>query len=373
MAHLDTLLARAGTEPDPTTGALAPPIHPATTFARLEDGTAPDGFIYSRLDNPTRRILQEALTEAEGGAGCLAFASGMAAAMTLLQTLGTGDHIILPRDIYFGVRQLVTAQFDRWGLAWTGVDMTDPETVREALRPETRLVFVESPSNPQLNITDIARVARIAHDAGAALVVDNTWSTPLITRPIELGADVVLHSVTKYLGGHSDVLGGALIFADQGPLFQRAEALAKEGGAVLDPFGAWLTLRGMRSLGPRLRQQSDSALQIARWLEQHPAVEGVHYPGLPSHTGHETARKQMRLFGGMLSFRLRGGEAKALDVVRRTRLFANATSLGGTESLMEHRASVEGPDTPTPRNLLRVSIGLEYPDDLIADLEQALG
>ena len=197
MDHLDTLLARAGTEPDPTTGALAPPIHPATTYARREDGSAPDGFIYSRLDNPTRRTLQDALASAERGTSGLAFSSGMAAAMTLLQTLGSGDHILLPRDIYFGVRQLVATQFDRWGLRFTEVDMSDPVAVRSAIRPETRMVWVESPSNPQLNITDIAAVARISHEAGAALVVDNTWSTPLITRPIELGADVVLHSVTK--------------------------------------------------------------------------------------------------------------------------------------------------------------------------------
>lgn len=234
------------------------------------------------------------------------------------------------------------------------------------------MIWVETPSNPQLNITDIAAVAAVAHEARASLVVDNTWSTPLITRPIELGADVVLHSVTKYLGGHSDVLGGALIFAKDGPLYQAALSMAKEGGAVLDPFGAWLTLRGMRSLAPRLRQQSETASNLAAWLERHPAVEAVHYPGLPSHPGHATALRQMKLFGGMLSFRLQDGEARALDVVRRTRLFANATSLGGTESLMEHRASVEGPDSPTPRNLLRVSVGLEHPDDLKADLEQAL-
>ncbi|MDA0378541.1 MAG: PLP-dependent transferase [Bacteroidetes bacterium] len=372
MAHLDTLLARAGTEPDPTTGALAPPIHPATTFARREDGSSPDGFVYSRLDNPTRRKLQEALAEAEGGGACVALASGMAAAMTLLQTLGSGDHVLIPQDIYFGVRQLIAAQFERWGLAFSEVDMSRPDNVRAALRPSTRLVWVESPSNPQLNVTDIAAVAQVAHESGGALVVDNTWGTPLITRPLEFGADVVLHSVTKYLGGHSDVLGGALVFAHGSPLFERTDALVREGGAVLDPFGAWLTLRGMRSLGPRLRQQSETAGLLAAWLEQHPAVEAVHYPGLPSHPGHGIALQQMKLFGGMLSFRLREGEGKALDVVRRTRLFANATSLGGTESLMEHRATVEGAGSPTPRNLLRISVGLENVDDLRSDLAQAL-
>ena len=372
MSHLDTLLARAGTSPDPQTGALAPPIHPATTYARREDGSSPDGFMYSRLDNPTRRCLEEALASVEGGAQCRAFSSGMAAVMTLCQTLRSGDHVLLPNDIYYGVRELIQAQFGRWGLQASDVDMSDVQAVRDAIQDNTRLVWVETPSNPQLNITDIAAIAAISHDHGAWLVVDNTWPTPLITRPIKLGADVVLHSVTKYLGGHSDVLGGALIFADSGDLFERADALSRQGGAVLDPFGSWLTLRGMRSLGPRLRQQCASAMEMAQWLEDHPGIEAVHYPGLPSHPGHAVAAGQMDLFGGMLSIRVVGGEQKALDVVRKTRLFANATSLGGTESLMEHRASVEGNHSTTPRNLLRISVGLEDVDELKADLAQAL-
>lgn len=372
MSHLDTLLARAGTSPDPQTGALAPPIHPATTYARREDGSAPDGFVYSRQDNPTRRCLEEALASVEGGTACRAFSSGMAAVMTLCQTLQSGDHVLLPDDIYYGVRELIRAQFGRWGLQATDVDMGNPQAVREAVQDNTRFVWVETPSNPQLNITDIAAIAGIAHDRGARLVVDNTWPTPLITRPIELGADVVLHSVTKYLGGHSDVLGGALIFAEPGELFERVDALSKQGGAVLDPFGCWLTLRGMRSLGPRLRQQCASAMELALWLDGHPGIEAVHYPGLPSHPGHTVAAGQMDLFGGMLSIRVQGGEQKALDVVRRTHLFANATSLGGTESLMEHRATVEGDHSTTPRNLLRVSVGLEDVEELKSDLAQAL-
>jgi cystathionine gamma-synthase len=244
--------------------------------------------------------------------------------------------------------------------------------VEEAILPTTRLVWAETPSNPQLTIIDLEALASVARSTGVQMVVDNTWSTPLITRPIEHGADIVLHSVTKYLGGHSDVLGGALVFAREGTLLERASSLSDEGGAVLDPFGAWLAMRGMRSLAPRLRHQSASALALATWLEHHGKVEAVHYPGLESHPAYDTARKQMALGGGMLSFQVKGDAANALRTVQRCRLFANATSLGGTESLIEHRASVEGADSPTPDNLLRVSVGLEQVDDLIADLEHAL-
>lgn len=369
--NLDTILARTGTEPDPETGALAPPIHTATTYARNADGQA-GAFVYSRLGNPTRQRLEDALAESEGGAGAVAFSSGMTAAMTLCQTLSPGDHVLLPHDIYFGVRTLLMEHFTRWGLKVSDVDQRDLEAVTRAMTPDTRLVWVETPSNPQLNVTDIRAIADVAHANGAALVVDNTWATPLITRPITLGADIVLHSVTKYLGGHSDVLGGGLVFAREDQWLEQAVTLAGEGGAVLDPFGSWLVLRGMRSLGPRLRQQSASAFELARWLESHAGVESVNYPGLPSHAGHAVASAQMALFGGMLSFCVRGDAEAALRVVRSSRLFANATSLGGTESLMEHRASIEGPDTPTPQNLLRVSVGLEDVDDLKEDLDAAL-
>ena len=369
--NLDTILARTGTEPDPETGALAPPIHTATTYVRNADGQ-PGEFVYSRLGNPTRQRLEHALSESEAGTGAVAFSSGMTAAMTLCQSLSPGDHVLLPHDIYFGVRTLLMEHFTRWGLQVSDVDQRDLDAVAQAMTPKTRLVWAETPSNPQLNVTDIRAIADLAHEAGAALVVDNTWATPLITRPIELGADIVLHSVTKYLGGHSDVLGGALIFARDDAWYQRAVRLASEGGAVLDPFGSWLVLRGMRSLAPRLRQQSATASELAHWLESHPGVESVNYPGLTSHSGHPIACKQMSMFGGMLSFCVRGGADQALRVVHRSQLFANATSLGGTESLMEHRASIEGPDTPTPPNLLRVSVGLEHGNDLKSDLDQAL-
>lgn len=369
--HLDTLLARTGTEPDSETGALAPPIHTASTYVRNSDGQ-PGPFVYSRLGNPTRLRFEEALASAEGGARAMGFSSGMTAAMTICQALDPGDHIILPHDIYFGVRTLIMDHFVRWGLEVSEVDQRDQAAVEEAIQHNTRLVWVETPSNPQLNIIDIQAMADVAHNAGARLIVDNTWSTPLITRPIDHGADVVLHSVTKYLGGHSDVLGGALVFAREDDLCERVSSLSDEGGAVLDPFGSWLVMRGMRSLGPRLRQQSATAMHIATWLEAHDSVEAVHYPGLPSHPGHAIATRQMALFGGMLSFRVNGGPTMALEVVRRSRLFANATSLGGTESLMEHRASIEGEDSPTPRNLLRMSVGLEHAEDLLADLHAAL-
>ena len=292
--------------------------------------------------------------------------------MSLFQALDPGDHIILPHDIYFGVRALATGPFKRWGLDVSHIDMSNAASLEAAFKPTTRLVWIESPSNPLLTITDIAAVSELAHHHEAHVVVDNTWPSPALTRPIEHGADIVLHSVTKYLGGHSDVLGGALVFAKEDDLFSRVVEIQREAGAVLDPFSSWLTLRGMRSLIPRITHQCNSALQLATWLDSHKAVEAVHYPGLPSHPSHDTARRQMSAFGGMLSFRVHGGKMAALDLVRTSRLFTNATSLGGTESLMEHRASAEGDGSTTPENLLRVSVGLESVDDLQDDLSQAL-
>jgi len=372
MKSLATKLARIGTEPDPTTGAIAPPIHTASTYARDESGEYSGGFVYSRLENPTRRKLEEALADVEGGETCAAFSSGMASAMTLLQALDPGDHVLMSDDVYFGVRHLATTTFGRWGLDISTVDLTEAANVKAAFKPSTRIVWLETPSNPQLKICDIQALSDLAHKAGALTVVDSTWSTPYLTRPIELGADVVLHSVTKYLGGHSDVLGGALVFAAQTQLSERVHELQREAGAVLDPFSCWLTMRGMRSLIPRIQRHCASAAALAGHLEQHTRVEAVHYPGLASHPGHEIAKSQMLDFGGMLSFRVRGTEQNAIDVAKHTKLFTNATSLGGTESLIEHRASIEGEDSPTPRTLLRVSTGLEDAHDLIADLDQAL-
>jgi len=372
MIDLATKLARIGTEPDPETGALTPPIHMASTYARDEAGEYSRGFVYSRLENPTRRRFEEALADIEGGESCAAFSSGMASAMTLFQALDPGDHIVFPADIYFGVRHLATTVFSRWGLKSDIVDMSRLDSVQDAITDRTRIVWAESPSNPQLNITDIEGVAEIAHAASAQLVVDSTWSTPYLMQPIALGADIVLHSVTKYLGGHSDVLGGALVFSEKTTLSERVHELQREAGAVLDPFSCWLTMRGMRSLIPRMNRHCASAAHLASFLEGHPHVDTVLYPGLSSHEGHDIARRQMRDFGGMLAFLVNGNAEQAQHVCRELELFASATSLGGTESLIEHRASVEGPDSPTPESLLRVSVGLESPSDLEADLNRAL-
>ncbi|MDZ4698804.1 MAG: aminotransferase class V-fold PLP-dependent enzyme [Rhodothermales bacterium] len=370
--NLETILAHAGCTVDPATGAVIAPIHLATTFERDADGAYPRSYEYSRADNPTRRLFETTLASLEGGASAAAFSSGMAAAMTIFQSLKPGDHVIMPDDVYHGVRVLATGTFTEWGLQHTTVDMSNLDAIERALRPETRLVWIETPSNPLLKITDIAAVARLAHQAGAEVLVDNTWATPLLQRPLVLGADFVLHSVTKYLAGHSDVLGGAIVARQTEGLFGRVRKLQAAGGAVMDPFGAWLALRGMRSLAARMRVHCENARIVAGFLSVHPAVERVHYPSLASHPGHEVATRQMRDFGGMISVEVRGGQQGAMAVAAAARVFRRATSLGGTESLIEHRASVEAPPTRTPSNLLRLSVGLEHPDDLIGDLRAAL-
>ena len=375
--HLRTRLAQAGCHPDPQTGALTPPIHLATTFERPPSGDYGDGYVYARWGNPTRDLFETTLAdlEADGtedGAEAAAFASGMAAVMVVLQSLRPGDHVLLPDDVYHGVRSLFRSTFTDWGLTYSEVDQTDLDAVRAALRPETKLVWAETPSNPLLKIVDLEALAGIAHDAGALLLVDGTWTTPLLQRPLLLGADLVLHSATKYLSGHSDVLLGALVARRGLDFFERVRALQKGAGPVADPFGSWLVLRGMRSLGARMPLHGANAQRLAEALQTHPAVEAVHYPGLPDHPGHAVAKRQMDGFGGMLSFQVRGDADAALGVAARTRLFKRATSLGGTESLIEHRASIESQPTPTPQNLLRVSVGLEHADDLVADLTDAL-
>lgn len=371
--RFETLAVHAGHQVDDGTGAVTMPIHLSTTFHREADGSDPLGFVYSRTDNPNRAALESCLAALDGGAAAAAFASGQAATMSLLQSLAPGDHVIAPDDAYFGTAKLLRDVFAAWGLEHSIVDMTDLGAVERALRPNTRLVWVESPSNPLLRITDIAAVAELAHGAGARVACDNTWATPALSRPLELGADFVMHATTKYLGGHSDVLGGALVARHEDALFERVRMVQRTGGAVAAPFDCWLVMRGIRTLPYRVRAQSAGAMAVASFLCAHRAVEAVHYPGLPTHAGHEIAARQMSLFGGMLSVQVRGGRERALGVARRCALFTHATSLGGPESLIEHRASIEPPDTRTPQNLLRISIGLEHPDDLIADLEQALG
>lgn len=370
--HIETLAVHAGLEPDAATGAIAPPIHLSTTFERDADGGYSRGYDYARSSNPNRSALEAALGALEGGVAAAAFASGSAAAMTVFQALAPGDHVLAPDDAYFGVTQLLRETFVPWGLSVDFVDMTDLEAVRAALRAETRLIWVETPSNPLLKVTDIAGVAALGHAVGARVVCDNTWATPALQRPLALGADLTMHATTKYFGGHSDVMGGALVAKEEDAFFARLRHLQSTGGAIAAPFDCWLVLRGMRTLPYRMRAHAENALAVARFLAGQPAVDAVHYPGLETHPGYAVARRQMALPGGMLSFQMRGGRAEALGVAARVRLFTRATSLGGIESLIEHRASIEGPRTRTPQNLLRLSIGLEHPDDLIADLAQAL-
>lgn len=370
--RFETLAVHAGLETDPTTGAVTPPIHLSTTFERAPDGTFPGGYIYARDANPNRRTLEQCLAALEGGAGAAAFASGMAASSAIFQALAPGDHVLAPDDAYYVTRKLLAEIYARWGLEHTTVNMTDPAAVAAALRPNTRLLWVETPSNPLLRVTDIAAIAALARKAGARLVCDNTWASPVLTRPLELGADLVMHSTTKYLGGHSDVLSGAVVAQAEDELFARVRTIQVAGGAVAAPFDCWLLRRGIRSLSYRMHGHSEHAMAVARFLEQHPAVTRVHYPGLASHPGHAIAARQMNGFGGMLAFEVRGGRAEAMGLTARLELITRATSLGGPESLIEHRASVEGAHTRAPEGLLRMSVGLEHPDDLVADLARAL-
>jgi cystathionine gamma-synthase len=371
--RIETLAVHAGAQVDPATGAVAPAIHPSTTFEREPDGSFPHGHIYSRSSAPNRAALEASLAALEGGAGAVAFASASAATTAVFQALTPGDHVVAPTDAYFGTAKLLREVFASWGLETTFVDMTDIDAVTRAVRPRTRLVWAESPSNPLWKVSDLARLGEIARGAGARFVVDNTTATPILQSPFRHGADLVVHATTKYLGGHSDVLGGAVVARERGPLLERLRLLQTTGGAVPSPFDCWLVLRGIRTLPYRVRAQSEHALAIAAFLEAHPRVERVHYPGLASHPAHALARRQMAMFGGMLSVQVRGGAEAAMAVAAKLRVFTRATSFGGTESLVEHRASIEGPGTTTPANLLRVSVGLEHPDDLIEDLGQALG
>lgn len=370
--NLETLAIHAGHNVDPATGAVAPPLYLSTTFERGEDGSYPYGYSYSRSNNPNRVALETRMTALEGGAAALAFASGSAATFTLLQALQPGDHVVAPSDAYYGTAVILRQILGPWGLEASYVDMADLDEVEHAIRPTTKIVWTETPSNPLLRITDIAAVAERAHVQGATVVCDNTWASPILQRPLELGADIVMHSTTKYLGGHADVTGGMLVAKTDDDFFQRVRLVQRNAGAVPSPFDCWLIQRGITTLVYRMRGHCENAGRVARFLNEQPSIESVHYPGLTSHPGHAIATRQMSDFGGMVSIQVKGGRAEALALAGRVKLFTRATSLGGVESLIEHRASVEGPTTKTPENLLRLSIGLEHPDDLIADLEQAL-
>lgn len=371
--HPATLTVHAGNAPDPATGAVAPPIHLATTFRHGPAGERIAGYEYQREGNPTNDRLREALTALEGGATALTFASGMAAMTTLLESLPAGSRVLFPDDCYTGLRMLFSEFLPERGLVVETIDMADLDAVRAACTTPLAMLWIETPSNPLLKVSDIAALAALGHAAGARVVVDNTFATPLLQRPLTLGADIVMHSTTKYFGGHSDVLGGALVFARDDDFARHVAHRLHVTGAVLAPFSAWLILRGCRSLGARMAMHCANARKLATYLASHPAVARVNWPGLPSHPGHAIAARQMRDFGAMLSIELHGGREAALAVAGKLRVFTNATSLGGCESLVEHRASVEGAHPRSPQNLLRISVGLEDGDDLVADFAQALG
>ena len=370
----ETQVAQALGEIDPVTGALAPSISLSTNFEQAADGSYHQGRVYSRADNPTYEQAERMLAMLEGANGCILFASGMAAAIAVFQSLVPGDHVVVARMLYWGVRKWLAEFGMTWGLDVEFVDTADLDAVKAALRPgTTRLVWVETPANPTWDVCDLGAICALAHAAGARVAVDNTVPTPVLTRPIALGADIVVHSATKYLNGHSDVLAGAVLSARNDPFWQRIRSWRRTAGAVPGPVEAWLLVRGMRTLFLRVRRASDSALAVARHFEAHPALRAVLYPGLPSHPGHAIAARQMTGgFGGMLSIRVAGGAERARAVLAAVEVFKRATSLGGVESLIEHRSSMEGPSSPVPDDLLRLSIGIEAPEDLIADLEAAL-
>jgi cystathionine gamma-synthase len=370
--RFETLAVHAGHRVDPSTGAVVDPIHLSTTFERAADGSYPHGFVYSRNHNPNRNGLEAALAALEGGAAAAAFGSGLAAVTAILQGLQPGDHVVAPRDIYHGTANVLKHLFAKWKVGATFVDMTRLDDVVAALQARTRIVWIETPSNPLLQCVDIAAVAAIAHDGGARAVADNTFASPALQRPLALGCDLVMHATTKYLGGRSDVMGGVVVARADDEAFAQVRTAQLFGGAVPSPFDCWLVMRSLPTLAYRMRAHCANALQVARFLHEHAKVAAVHYPGLEGNPFHAIARKQMVDFGGMLSFEVHGGKAPAMAVAAHVDIFTRATSLGGVESLIEHRASIEGPESKTPQGLLRVSVGLEHADDLIDDLAQAL-
>ena len=374
LVRPETIAAQALGWIDERTRAITPPIHVSSTYLRDADNQYRSGRAYARADNPAFDQAEAVICALERGHAAALFASGMAAATAVFQALEPGDHVLAPQVMYWSLRNWLTTFATRWGLAVELIDMTDPGALRAAIRPgKTKLVWVETPANPLWSVTDIEATATIAHAAGATLAVDSTVATPVLTQPLALGADIVMHAATKYLNGHSDLLAGVLVTREDSALWQRIRAIRAQIGGTLGSFESWLLLRGMRTLHLRVAAASRSALRIAQHFERHPLVAGVLYPGLPGAHGHAVAARQMQGgFGGMLSIRAKGGEAAAIAVAAHTELWKRATSLGGTESLIEHRASVEGAGTPAPPDLLRLSVGIEDTGDLIRDLEQAL-
>ncbi len=370
---LETLAIHAGRKPDPSTGAVREPIHLSTTFERGPDGAYPQGYFYGRSGNPNRASLEQAVAALEGGAEAVAYGSGAAATLAVFSLAAAGHRIVCSADCYHGTARQLREILPRWGASVEFVDTTDLAAVERALEPGAALLWVETPSNPLLRVSDLAALAGLARARGALLGCDNTFASPVLQQPLALGADLVMHSTTKFLGGHSDVLGGMVVVREAGAVLERLREFQGVGGGVPSPFDCWLLLRSLATLPLRVRAQSAGALAVARFLATHPRVERVHYPGLEDHPGHALAARQMRDgFGAVVSVQVPGGAAEALDVAARTQLFTRATSLGGVESLIEHRASMEGPLTQTPPNLLRLAVGLEHPDDLVADLDRAL-
>jgi cystathionine gamma-synthase len=385
---IETRAVHAGRNPEGGTRDVVPAIHLSTTFHKADDGTLPGGYLYGRPNNPNREALEHALASLEEGTAALAFSSGSAATLAVFQALSPGDHVIAAEDAYYGTPILLRTVMANWGLKHTLVNMQDLAAVERAITPATRLIWTETPSNPLLNVTDLRAIVALAKQCGAIVACDNTWATPLFQLPLKLGVDVVMHSVTKYLSGHSDVTMGALVFKEnsgenggtdtsgkeKSQLLEKITAIQHEGGAVPSPFECWLTLRGLQTFPYRVRAHAENAQRVAEFLSTQPKskIEAVHYPGLASHPGHKIAAAQMSGFGGMMSIQVEGGQAAAFKLIGGLKLFSHATSLGSTHSLIEHRASVEGAATRSPANLLRLSIGLEHPDDLIDDLEQAL-
>jgi len=366
----ETIAIHAGNHVDETSKAVIQPIILSTTFERAEDGTFPGGHVYSRSSNPNRLLLENVLAKLEGGADAAAFSSGNAAGMSVFQSLTPGTHIIAPDDMYHGLRNQLKKLFEGI-LKFDFIDVNDIDAVNRHLMPGTGLIWLETPSNPLLKITDIRKVVELAHKHSIKVVVDNTFATPMCQLPLALGADLVMHSSTKYFGGHSDLMGGVLITGDKNDWWAKIRQVQEMGGAIPSPMDCYYLARSIKTLPYRMRGHVYNAHLLAEYLEKHPKVVQVLYPGLPSHPQHGIAKAQMTAFGGMLSFLVSGGPEEAKRVVNNLKIFTQATSLGGVESLIEHRASVEGPDTKTPFNLLRVSVGLEHIDDLIEDLEQA--
>ena len=367
---LETIAIHAGDNPQDND--VISPIHLTTTFKREKDGSYPNGNIYSRTANPNRLALEKTMARLEHAEVAAAFSSGSAAASSIFRALAMGEHAIVPNDMYHGIAKLIKNLFIPMGMDISFVDMSDLSQLKAAIKTNTKLIWLETPSNPLLNLTDIAAVAKIAKAVGAILVCDNTWTPPNLQDAFALGADIVMHSSTKYLAGHSDVIGGIVVSKYENAFFEKIRFIQGYEGAVPSPFDCWLILRGIKTLSYRLRGHCSNAMQLAQFLEQQPKIEQVLYPGLKSHPQYQIAKAQMNDFGGMMSILVKGGQEQALKLVANVELFTRATSLGGVESLIEHRASIEGPESQTPNNLIRISVGLEHIDDLIADLSQAL-